>query len=205
MSRSKKISLFIVFTLIFGVIAVFHESRFGKFIDREVYEFIYASESFLTTALFLGFTQLGEVISMIILSLIVIAILLLYRMNIHALFMVVSMLASSILIPILKHSFDRERPAFLRLIEISGFSFPSGHSLGSTIFFGSLMVIIKHTNLNHKAVLYAICAVFILLICSSRVYLGVHFPTDVLAGIAIGSATVALVSWLFHGKFNDIK
>src|SRR5699024_12543995 len=90
MSRSKKISLFIVFTLIFGVIAVFHESRIGKFIDREVYEFIYASESFLTTALFLGFTQLGEVISMIILSLIVIAILLLYRMNIHALFMVVS-------------------------------------------------------------------------------------------------------------------
>ena len=205
MSRDKKISLFIVFTLIFGVIAVFHESRVGRFIDREVYEFIYASESFLTTALFLGVTQLGEVISMIILSIIVIAILLLYRMNIHALFLVVSMLMSSILIPVLKHSFDRERPAFLRLIEIGGFSFPSGHSLGSTILFGSLIVLIKHTNLNHKAVLYSLCAVAILLICSSRVYLGVHFPTDVLAGMAIGAATVSLVSWIFHGKFKDIK
>src|SRR5699024_2087904 len=97
-------------------------------------------------ALFLEFTQLGEVISMIILSLIVIAILLIYRMNIHALFMVVSMLASSILIPILKHSFDRERPAFLRLLEIRGFSFMSGHSLVYNFFFVSFIVKFKDYN-----------------------------------------------------------
>ena len=60
-------SLFLVFTLIFGVIAIFHESRLGRWIDREVYEFIYASESFITT-LMLGFTQLGEVLSMIVMS-----------------------------------------------------------------------------------------------------------------------------------------
>lgn len=202
MSRAKKLSLFIVFTLIFGIIALFHESRLGKWIDREVYEFIYASESFITTALMLGFTQLGEVISMMVLSMIVIAILMLYRLNMHALFMLISMLSSSILIPVLKFSFDRERPSFLRLIEITGFSFPSGHSLGSTIFFGSLMVIIKNTNLNHKAVMYGLCAAFILMICSSRVYLGVHFPTDVLAGMAIGTAVVFGVSALLHNKLK---
>lgn len=202
MSRVKKLSLFIVFTIIFGVIALFHESRLGKWVDREVYEFIYASESFITTALMLGFTQLGEVITMVVMSMIVIVILMLYRLNIHALFMLISMMSSSILIPVLKHSFDRERPSFLRLIDISGFSFPSGHSLGSTIFFGSLMVIIQHTNLNHKAVMYGLCAAFILMICSSRVYLGVHFPTDVLAGMMIGTAVVFGVSALLHNKLK---
>src|SRR5699024_10715293 len=101
MSRAKKLSLFIVFTIIFGVIALFHESRLGKWVDREVYEFIYASESFITTALMLGFTQLGEVITMVVMSMIVIVILMLYRLNIHALFMLISMMSSSILIPVL--------------------------------------------------------------------------------------------------------
>lgn len=202
MSRSKKMSLFLVFTLIFGVIAIFHESRLGRWIDREVYEFIYASESFITTALMLGFTQLGEVLSMIVMSLILISILMLYKLKIHTLFILISMIASSILIPVLKNSFDRERPSLLRLIEISGFSFPSGHAMGSTIFFGSLGTIISHTDLNNKALLMTVCATFILMISSSRVYLGVHYPTDVLAGVVIGLAVVVGTSALLHKKFK---
>lgn len=202
MSRTKKLSLFLVFTLIFGVIAVFHESRAGQWIDREVYEFIYASESFITTALMLGFTQIGEVISMIILSLIMIAILMLYKLKIHTLFLVISMLTSSIMIPVMKNAFDRERPSLLRLIDISGFSFPSGHATGSSIFFGSLMAIIRKTSLNNKSILYALCAFFILMISSSRVYLGVHYPTDVIAGITIGTAAVIGTSYLLHNKFK---
>lgn len=204
MSRSKKMSLFLVFTLIFGVIAIFHESRLGRWIDREVYEFIYASESFITTALMLGFTQLGEVLSMIVMSLILISILMLYKLKIHTLFILISMIASGILIPVLKNSFDRERPSMLRLVEISGFSFPSGHAIGSTIFFGSLGTIIKHTNLNNKALLMTVCATFVLMISSSRVYLGVHYPTDVLAGVVIGLAVVVGTSALLHKKFKKI-
>ena len=202
MSRTKKLSLFLVFTLIFGVIAVFHESRAGQWIDREVYEFIYASESFITTALMLGFTQIGEVISMIILSLIMIAILMLYKLKIHTLFLVISMLTSSIMIPVMKNAFDRERPSLLRLIDISGFSFPSGHATGSSIFFGSLMTIINKTSLNNKGILYALCAFFVLMISSSRVYLGVHYPTDVIAGITIGTAVVMGTSYLLHNKLK---
>jgi len=201
-SRTKKLSLFLVFMLIFGVIAVFHESRAGQWIDREVYEFIYASESFITTALMLGFTQIGEVISMIILSLIMIAILMLYKLKIHTLFLVISMLTSSIMIPVMKNAFDRERPSLLRLIDISGFSFPSGHATGSSIFFGSLMAIIQKTSLNNKGILYALCGFFILMISSSRVYLGVHYPTDVLAGITIGTAVVIGTSYLLHNRFK---
>lgn len=205
MSRIKKLSLFLVFTLIFGVIAVFHESRLGQWIDREVYEFIYASESFITTAFMLGFTQIGEVLSMVILSVIMIAILMLYKLKFHTLFLIISMMTSSIMIPVMKNAFDRERPSLLRLIDISGFSFPSGHATGSTIFFGSLMAIINKTSLNNKSVLYALCAFFILMISSSRVYLGVHYPTDIIAGITIGTAVVAGTSYLLHNKFKKTQ
>ncbi|MFC3900696.1 phosphatase PAP2 family protein [Aliicoccus persicus] len=202
MKQSKKISLFIVFTLIFGVIAVFHESRLGRWIDNEVYEFIYTTESFITTALMLGFTQVGEVLSMVLLSLIVIAILMLYRLNFHTLFFVIAMTLSSILIPVLKNSFDRERPSILRLIEISGFSFPSGHAMGSTIFFGSLMTIFKHTDINYKALIMSLCAAFIVMISSSRVYLGVHYPTDIIAGIIAGLAVLTFTSIVMHKELK---
>ena len=204
MTRMKKLSLFLVFTLIFGVIAYFHESRIGHWIDTEVYEFIYASESFITTALMLGFTQVGEVLSMVILSLIMIAILMLYRLKFETLFMIISMLASSILIPVMKNSFDRERPSMLRLIDITGFSFPSGHAMGSTIFFGSLMMLIKNSGLNNKSMLYGLCAFFILMISSSRVYLGVHYPTDVIAGIVAGTAVVIATSFILHKKLDRL-
>src|SRR5699024_12476149 len=113
-------SLFLVFTLIFGVIAYFHESRVGKWIDTEVYEFIYASESVITTALMLGFTQVGEVLSMVILSLIMITILMLLKLKFHTLFLLVAMLASANLIPVTKNSFDRQRRSRLTLIAIAG-------------------------------------------------------------------------------------
>lgn len=87
MSRWKRISLLIIFTLIFGIIAFFHESRLGKWIDNEVYEFIYSSESFITTTFFLGVTKIGEVWAMVCLSLLLIAYLMLKRLNIEALFL----------------------------------------------------------------------------------------------------------------------
>lgn len=75
------------FTLVFGIIAFFHESRLGKWIDNEVYEFIYASESFITTSILLGATKIGEVWAMLSLSLMLIAYLMLKRCKIEALFL----------------------------------------------------------------------------------------------------------------------
>ena len=110
MSRWKRISLLIIFTLIFGIIASFHESRLGKWIDNEVYEFIYSSESFITTTFFLGVTKIGEVWAMVCLSLLLIAYLMLKKLNIEALFFAIAMSLSSTLNPLLKNIFDREPP-----------------------------------------------------------------------------------------------
>ncbi|MCG2045085.1 phosphatase PAP2 family protein [Staphylococcus epidermidis] len=200
MNRWKRISLLIVFTLIFGIIAFFHESRLGKWIDNEVYEFIYSSESFITTSIMLGATKIGEVWAMVALSLLLVAYLMLKRFKIETLFFVIVMSLSSTLNPLLKNIFDRERPTLLRLIDISGFSFPSGHAMGSTSFFGSAIYVInRHDSCISKGVLIGLCALFILLISTSRVYLGVHYPTDIIAGI-IGGAFCIVLSTLLLKK-----
>ena len=203
MSRWKRISLLIIFTLIFGIIASFHESRLGKWIDNEVYEFIYSSESFITTTFFLGVTKIGEVWAMVCLSLLLIAYLMLKKLNIEALFFAIAMSLSSTLNPLLKNVFDRERPTLLRLIDISGFSFPSGHAMGSAAFFCSTIYIANRVLKGKtKGIMIGLSALFIILISSSRVYLGVHYPTDIIAGIIGGAFCVVLSTLILRHKLK---
>nr|WP_248285616.1 phosphatase PAP2 family protein [Staphylococcus lugdunensis] len=197
--------MLIIFTLVFGIIAFFHESRLGKWIDNEVYEFIYASESFITTSILLGATKIGEVWAMLSLSLMLIAYLMLKRCKIEALFFVLVMGLSSILNPVLKDIFDRERPTLLRLIDITGFSFPSGHAMGSTAFFGSVMFIINRKMSGaDKGIIIGLCALMILMVSISRVYLGVHYPTDIVAGIIGGVFCIVLSTLILRKKLYNI-
>lgn len=203
MNRAKRISLILVFTLIFSVIAAFHQSRVGNWIDTEVYDFIYSTHSIITTSIFMGATWIGEVWSMVCLSLCVVAYLLMRKMKIEALFFAIIMAVSSISNPIMKNIFDRERPTKLRLVEIGGYSFPSGHAMGSTSFFGSLIVLCSHyLNGKLELMMTSFCVFMIAMICLSRIYLGVHYPTDIIAGITAGVIIILTVSLFFKGKFK---
>ncbi|HEH3111880.1 TPA: phosphatase PAP2 family protein, partial [Staphylococcus aureus] len=161
----------------------------------------YSSESFITTSIMLGATKVGEVWAMLCISLLLVAYLMLKRHKIEALFFALTMALSGILNPVLKNIFDRERPTLLRLIDITGFSFPSGHAMGSTAYFGSGIYLLKRLNQgNSKGILIGLCAAMILLISISRVYLGVHYPTDIIAGIIGGVFCIILSTLLLRNK-----
>ena len=105
----------------------------------------------------------------------------------------------------MKHIFLRARPdTALHLVTQGGYSFPSGHSVTSAIFYGLLIYLLNRHCKNEKLkkILGAVCGFLALAIGPSRIYVGVHWPTDVLAGWCIGGA-VLLVSICILERIYD--
>lgn len=82
----------------------------------------------------------------------------------------------------------RARPQLWdRLVPAGGYSFPSGHALGAAAFFGLLACLLSRAYPGRRGPIWAFCGFMILGIGISRLYLGVHWPTDVLAGWVLGA------------------
>jgi PAP2 superfamily protein len=87
---------------------------------------------------------------------------------------------------IMKAAFERPRPELWPRLPDQGFSFPSGHAMETTIVFGYFAYLIAREAPRRAGAAYLSAAVGIVLIALSRLYLGVHWPSDVIGGIAMG-------------------
>ena len=95
---------------------------------------------------------------------------------------------------LLKHFFHRQRPVLENpLVTLSSFGFPSGHTMGSTLFYGLLAIFITQSvrSWRLRALTFCIAALCVALIGLSRIYLGAHYLTDVFGAIAVGLAWLA--------------
>ena len=95
----------------------------------------------------------------------------------------------------MKNVFQRLRPALDEpLVHLATFSFPSGHAVASTVFYGTLCgIALAHLrSRGARAAAIAAAVAMVLLVTFSRVYLGAHYLTDVLAGVAMGAAWLLL-------------
>jgi undecaprenyl-diphosphatase len=96
---------------------------------------------------------------------------------------------------LIKYVIHRPRPFFDHpLLTLSGYSFPSGHAMASTVLYGILATFAVRTSCNwqRRALAVLTAAALIAVVCFSRIYLGVHYLSDVLAGILEGVVWLAL-------------
>ncbi len=121
------------------------------------------------------------------------AILLFHRMRGLALLPFLAVLAGIVLQNLLKWMFHRPRPDLLpHGVDVSNWSYPSGHAMLSAIAYFSLAALFP---CRYRALAHTIAAVLTILIGLTRLYFGVHWPTDVLAGWLIGLACVGLTQF----------
>ena len=103
----------------------------------------------------------------------------------------------SLLNILLKHFFHRQRPVLENpLVTLASFGFPSGHTMGATLLYGSIAVFVAQSARSWRRRGSAVCvaSLFVALVGLSRIYLGAHYLTDVLGAIAVGLAWLAF-SW----------
>lgn len=123
-----------------------------------------------------------------------------------SLLLLVTMAGAMVLNATLKLSFQRARPVpFFDITAPSSYSFPSGHALFSFCLLGTLAAIISRRvqGVWTRLAVWAAAAVIVMLVGFSRIYLGVHYPSDVLAGYAaafVWVMSVAIVDRLLHRR-----
>jgi len=129
----------------------------------------------------------------------------------EAILLIGNLALTGLLVAFLKNIYQHSRPAIQHLVEEGGFSFPSGHALASTLIFGTLLIIVSQRikSVQTKRILQSLMIVMIFIIMTSRVYLGVHYPTDVLGSFLLGLGILHIefpyydklrFQWRFKGK-----
>jgi len=152
----------------------------------------------------LFFTYLGDWRVIVGFGIMAVIVLGLLRKKREVIFLAVALISGEAIKELLKLLFHRLRPdASFALILENGYAFPSGHSIMSVIFYGMVGYFIYKIckKLWQKIILLIASAILVFLIGFSRVYLGVHWASDVFAGWLIGGAILAF----FIVKLKNIK
>ena len=136
-------------------------------------------------------TMLGDALVMTVLAVTIIVWLLWRRSYRAAIAAAVAFIAGKIFVPVLKYGIQRPRP--IELYDGAElFSFPSGHATMAALIFGILAVLVSHSMGRWgRALVYAICGILVVAIAYSRVYLGAHWLSDVVAGLLFGTIMAA--------------
>lgn len=120
--------------------------------------------------------------------------------------MFINLCLSTLLNIVFKYTFQRSRPIGYNLIIENGYSFPSGHSMVSMAFYGLIFYFIYKSAFNKKLkiLLMFLISLLIFFIGISRIYLGVHFASDVIAGFMISIIYLILIT-RYIKKYNLIS
>jgi len=193
------LGIFIISLSVFIIIArMVFEGRLQNF-DNKALAFIAGYVTNVNTNVMEAFTFLGTHTFLIPANLLITAwFLFIKKRHWYSIKVPAVALSSLLLMLILKLTFRRDRPLDPLLQAAKGFSFPSGHALMSVTFYGILILIVWQ-NIKKAWLRWTLSAFLILLIVAiglSRVYLRVHYASDVLGGFTVGLVWLLLSLWI---------
>ena len=180
--KNKK--LIILISLLFILSTIFVITGVTTDIDNSFYSFVHNKLGFLHDY-FLFITKFGD-------EEIVIILILLFTLLLSDKRFILLPLIGFIVNSSLKVFIHRDRPSVLHLVEESSFSYPSGHSMISVILYGYLIYFISK-HINNKIIRRCLISILVFVIISigiSRVYVGVHYISDVIGGYLVGLITL---------------
>ena len=196
--------------MIIGYIVKFYPEMLVGF-DQPIQTAIRGDLPETLTLLFRAITHLIDI--PVIISWVLIVAFIFYRKQwkMESYLMLGNLTLAGILIVTFKNIYQRPRPEILHLVEEKGFSFPSGHSLAVTLMVGSLIVILSQRikNTVWRKIIQILLSLYIFSVLVSRIYLGVHYPSDVIASLCVGLGVLFMefpfydklrFQWRFKGK-----
>ncbi|MGG4490544.1 phosphatase PAP2 family protein [Metabacillus idriensis] len=194
----KNIALFLFLFLFF---AVLYRIDGVQMLDNSV---VRGAEEFRTeafTALFITISDIGSIKVEYPLMIIASVFLLFFRKFLPVIFLWGTFYSTRFINIELKDFFHRERPSFDAVIHAAHYSFPSGHAMNSTAFYGFLCyIILEGTSLNERKSkwLISMTAILVGVIGTSRIYLGVHYLIDILAGFSAGMVWLLILIKMYE-------
>lgn len=169
------------------------------FLDKQLNTWFLGLHNAVIDKMFVCITTFGEAVFVLILAVIISATLWYWHKKWQTFALWVVVVGSGVCIQIAKLIFHRARPSGALIAENSA-SFPSGHATIAIAFYGFLAYLLLREIKKYRALTLAISIIIILSIGFSRLYLGVHYLSDVLAGYLVGAV------WLAIGiRINKLK
>jgi len=196
----KKFNIFIVVLclILFSVICYGVLSYDSLVIDTKVYSFI--ADNLMSdgiTSVLKVITELGGVAFTVLAGVLIF----MFCKKIRW-FVTFDLVGVTLINQVIKHIVRRPRPNVLRLVEEDGYSFPSGHSMVSMAFYG-IIIYLVYKNVTNKYLKWTLITLLSLLILSigfSRIYVGVHYFTDVVGGFLLGLAYLIIYINIYNKK-----
>ncbi len=204
----KKIKwvIFVIAILIFSFLAYFVlEGKTGEF-DSFIYKIVTFNKTDFISGFYKFITNFASGIMVGIISLVF---LIIFKNKRYGGFIFLNVFNIFVLNFLLKLLFMRDRPYELMIIDEVGYSFPSGHAMAAFGFYGFIIYLLWHFNLakSAKIIFSVLLGALIILIGVSRIYLGVHYASDVLAGYMVSLAYLILYITCVKKclKFGDLN
>lgn len=198
MKRKKFLIIGLILFILCIVITTLVVTDSTYVFDNNIYNFIISFKSDSMTKIMKCITFFASTKTIVIMALL--SLLLLLKKYKGTLYLAITLICSTIINCTIKPIIKRARPLHEYLVVENTYSYPSGHAMAAMTFYGFIIFLIIKSNLNRsvKVFFVTILSLLIILIGISRIYLGVHYPSDIIGGFIISGLILTLSIYLIN-------